>query len=118
MFSLRLACRSYTAGPERVPGVRIPHYPPHTYAATGARKSTEMKTLKDHVKAGECEFVKARAGNLWYRTALGLEFPVPMATMGEATFDARVPGMNLMGYIRKHLANIEAERSKEDYAVA
>ena len=77
-----------------------------------------MKTLKDHVKAGNCEFVRARSGSLWYKTALGLEFPVPMATLGEATFDAVIPGMGLMGYIRKQLGAIATERAKDDYAVA
>jgi hypothetical protein len=74
--------------------------------------------LKEHVQSGECVFVKARSGNLWYKTGLGLEFPVPVSSMGEATFAAAIPGMSLMGYIRKHLANIEAERQRSDYAVA
>jgi hypothetical protein len=75
-------------------------------------------SLTDHIKAGTCKFVRARAGMLWYRTALGLEFPVPMATMGEATFGDTIPAMNLMGYIRKHLKDIETERAKADYAAA
>lgn len=77
-----------------------------------------MSTLKEHIGAGNCQFVKARAGNLWYRTGLGFDFPVPVTTMGEATFDAAIPAMSLMGYIRKHLANIETERQRPDYAVA
>lgn len=75
-----------------------------------------MKTLKEHIKAGDCHFVRARSGSLWYKTGLGLEFPVPMKTLGEATFDASIPAMGLMGYIRKQLAGIEAERRRPAYA--
>ncbi|MBY3433236.1 hypothetical protein HFN89_03535 [Rhizobium laguerreae] len=77
-----------------------------------------MKTLKEHIKAGDCHFVRARSGSLWYKTALGLEFPVPMNTLGEATFEASIPALGLMGYIRRHLAGIEAERHRPDYADA
>lgn len=59
--------------------------------------------VKDHI-AGTCVFVRARAGKLWYRTALGLEFPVPFSDMAEATFDAEVRGITLMRYIRMHIA--------------
>lgn len=58
--------------------------------------------IRKHVTAGECEFVYSRAGNLWYRTALGFEFPVPFADMGEATFSAREKGILMMRYIRRH----------------
>jgi len=58
--------------------------------------------VKKHVTAGDCEFSYARAGSLWYRTALGFEFPVPFADMGEATFAAREKGILMMRYIRRH----------------
>lgn len=58
--------------------------------------------IKAHVTAGKCVFQKIRAGNLWYRTAMGFEFPVPVADIGEATFDAEIKGMTLMRYVRKH----------------
>ena len=73
-------------------------------------------TLKDHINGGDCQFIKARAGMLWYRTGLGFEFPVAMDTLGEATFDATIPAMYLMGYIRKHMAAIEKERQRAEYA--
>lgn len=74
-----------------------------------------VATLKDHIKAGNCEFVRARAGKLVYRTALGLEFPVGMDTLGESTFDATIPAMGLMGYIRKQIAALDEERQRPDY---
>jgi len=69
--------------------------------------------VKDHVKAGECEFVSARAGNLWYRTALGFEFPVPFSDMGDASFAAREKGILLMRYIRRHADVVEAARQTQ-----
>ena len=66
--------------------------------------------IKNHVTGGPCTFVRAKAGNLWYRTALGFEFPVPMSDMGEATFDAEIKGMMMMRYIRKHSETIAAVR--------
>lgn len=62
--------------------------------------------VKDHVTAGPCRFVRARAGNLWYVTALGFEFPVPFSEMGEATFDAEVKGLHMMRYVRLHAATM------------
>jgi hypothetical protein len=45
-------------------------------------------SLKEQI-AGSATFVRAQAGNLWYRTALGFEFPVPFGDLGEATFELR-----------------------------
>lgn len=72
--------------------------------------------IKAHVTAGPCTFVRATAGNLWYRSALGFEFPVPMSDMGEATFDAEIRGMMMMRYIRKHAETIERERQQQTQA--
>ena len=69
--------------------------------------------IKTHVTAGPCVFVRAKAGNLWYRTALGFEFPVPMSDMGDATFDAEIRGMMMMRYIRKHAEVIARERQQQ-----
>lgn len=66
--------------------------------------------IKAHVTAGPCVFVRAKAGNLWYRSALGFEFPVPMA---DATFDAEIKGMMMMRYIRKHAEVIARERQQQ-----
>jgi len=68
--------------------------------------------IKAQVTAGPCEFVSARAGNLWYRTALGFEFPVPISEMGEATFSRQEKGIHLMRYIRKHAAMLNQERQR------
>jgi hypothetical protein len=72
--------------------------------------STEFN-LKEQI-AGNATFVRARAGNLWYRTALGFEFPVPFDDLGSATYEAEIKGSFLMRYIRKHAAMI-AEARKE-----
>lgn len=40
-----------------------------------------------------------------------------MSALGEATFGASIPALSLMGYIRKQLAGIEAERQRPEYAV-
>lgn len=71
-----------------------------------------MIDIKSHVTAGPCTFVRAKAGNLWYRSALGFEFPVPMDDMGEATFDAEIRGMMMMRYIRKHAELIMQDRQQ------
>lgn len=73
---------------------------------------TGLIDVKAHVTAGPCAFVCARAGNLWYRTALGFEFPVPFAEMGEATFGAEEKGIMLMRYVRKHAAFAETARQQ------
>jgi hypothetical protein len=70
--------------------------------------STEF-SLKEQI-AGSATFVRARAGNLWYRTALGFEFPVPFGGLDEATFEAEIKGSFLRRYIRKHAAMIAEAR--------
>lgn len=65
--------------------------------------------IKANVTTGPCMFVRAKAGNLWYRSALGFEFPVPM---GDATFDAEIKGM-MMRYIRKDAEVIARERQQQ-----
>lgn len=78
--------------------------------------NNEPINIKEHVTAGPCTFVCARAGNLWYRTALGFEFPVPYSDMGDATFSAEEKGMMLMRYIRKHNETITAARQQQEVA--
>lgn len=75
--------------------------------------AVENIDIKAHVTAGPCVFVRAKAGNLWYRSALGFEFPVPMSDMGDATFDAEIKGMMMMRYIRKHAEVIARERQQQ-----
>lgn len=52
-------------------------------------------------------FVRYRAGNLWYVTDSGFEFPVPVSDAGEATFLAEDKAPLFMRYIRKHLETIK-----------
>ena len=63
-------------------------------------------TLKDHVK-GTVNFTRYRAGNLYYVNEQGLEFPVPIEDIGEATFLAEDKAILFMRYIRKHLDTME-----------
>ncbi|NTF17483.1 hypothetical protein G6L37_03565 [Agrobacterium rubi] len=72
--------------------------------------------IKAHVTAGPCVFVRAKLGNLWYRTALGFEFPVLMSEIGDATFDSEIKGMMMMRYIRKHAEFIAHERQQQSAA--
>lgn len=75
--------------------------------------SNKTINIKEHITAGPCTFVCARAGHLWYRTALGFEFPVPFTDMGDATFSAEEKGMMLMRYIRIHNSTIIAARQQQ-----
>ena len=72
---------------------------------------SEKFDIKAHI-VGACTFVKFRKGDLWYRTELGFEFPVPVADAGDASFDAAIKASMLMRYIRKHAAMLEAARAE------
>lgn len=72
--------------------------------------------IKEHITAGTCTFVCARADHLWYKTALGFEFPVPFSDIGDATFEAEEKSMLLMRYIRKHNELITAARQQQNVA--
>jgi len=63
--------------------------------------------IKEHVK-GEATFAYYRAGELWYRSAAGLLFPVPVSDIGDATFNSTEKGMLMMRYMRKQIAALEA----------
>lgn len=70
-----------------------------------------MSTLKSMLITPEgaprkVRFVRYRAGNLWYATESGFEFPVPVSDAGEATFLAEDKASLFMRYIRKHLEAI------------
>jgi len=63
-----------------------------------------MKTLKEMVSDNKkVQFIKYLAGNLWYKTEDGFEFPVPVDDTENATFHAQDKAMLFMRYIRKHL---------------
>lgn len=70
--------------------------------------SIDSKILKI-VKDKKVEFSFYRAGNLYYKTECGIEFPVPIADAGEATFLKEDKAILFMRYIRKHLVQIEEE---------
>jgi len=72
-----------------------------------------MFDIKNHVKDRTVSFVKAYAGNLWYATELGLEFPVPFGDMVEATFLATDRAMLFMRYIRKHVGSESPARAPD-----
>lgn len=74
--------------------------------------------IKQAVKDGAlATFSFYRDDQLWYKTAGGVEFPVPLTDVGNATFGATEKALLLMRYMRKwnaHLAAAkEAQRSKE-----
>ena len=73
-----------------------------------------MKNLKDHIK-GTVKFQFYRAGNLYYKTSTGLEFPVPIEDVGNATILNEDKGMLFMRYIRKHLKALEQANCKPDW---
>jgi len=66
-----------------------------------------MATLKEHV-LGPCTFQYYRQGNLMYKTATGLEFPIPVLDTNDATFKAEDKGIFFMRWIRKHLETLDA----------
>lgn len=70
---------------------------------------TEKFEIKPHL-VGVCKFVKYRKGDLWYRTELGFEFPVPVSDAGDASFDAEIKATLMLRYIRKHAAFVEQAR--------
>jgi hypothetical protein len=62
-----------------------------------------MRTLKEMVQDGQLvNFVHFREGELWYRTACGFDFPVPVSDVGSATMLASDKALLFMRYIRKH----------------
>lgn len=72
------------------------------------------KKITDYVKNGACvEFSFYRAGELWYVTDCGFEFPVPITDVGNAVFLNKDKAILFMRYIRKHLESIEEGKSLE-----
>lgn len=61
-----------------------------------------MKTIKELVN-GDATFLYYRAGHLYYQTACGYKFSVPLDDIGEATFNNTEKGILMMRYIRKQL---------------
>lgn len=63
--------------------------------------------LKEQVQ-GFVIFQYYKQGNLYYKTELGLVFPVPIEDIGEATFLSVDKALLFMRYIRKHLETIKS----------
>lgn len=59
-----------------------------------------MLSVKDNKQV---TFVHFKAGELWYRTEDGFEFPVPVSDVGDATMLAKDKALLFMRYIRKHV---------------
>lgn len=51
-------------------------------------------------------------GELWYQTASGFAFPVPLADIGNATLLASDKATLFVRYIRKHLAMLEVAKTQ------
>lgn len=71
-----------------------------------------MYNLKEMIKGKTVRFLKYRKGELIYTTECGFEFPVPISDTGDGTFLVKDKAMMFMRYIRKHIAEIEAEQNK------
>jgi len=68
--------------------------------------------LKEMVSGGKkVRFVFYRKGELWYEAESGFRFPVPVEDTGDASFLAEDRAMLFMRYIRKQIAEVEAEKS-------
>ena len=78
-----------------------------------------MRTLKEMVSDNQSVFfVRYREDELFYRTACGFEFPVPIAETGGAEFLAQDKALLFMRYIRKVIERIEHARALQSAALA
>lgn len=65
--------------------------------------------IKDNVSGSKlATFSFYRDGQLWYKTADGVEFPVPISDIGNATFGVTEKAILLMRYMRKWNATMDA----------
>lgn len=70
--------------------------------------------ISDLVKNNQTvNFAYYRAGNLWYSHTSGLEFPVPIQDLGDASCMASHKAITLMRYMRKHLDTLKKELFKD-----
>jgi hypothetical protein len=72
--------------------------------------------IKDLVQ-GEVTFMFYQKGELWYKTANGFEFPVPIEDTGDAQFNPTDKGMLFMRWIRKHVDMLEQARKDQEFDV-
>lgn len=69
-------------------------------------------SITDHVK-GRSTFQFYRAGNLYYKTDTGIEFPIPTSDVEGATVLGEDKSMLFMRWIRKHLKVLEQANSAQ-----
>jgi hypothetical protein len=63
-----------------------------------------MLSLNDMVKDNkQVSFLRFKAGELWYRTEDGFDFPVPVADVGNATMLAQDKALLFMRHIRRQI---------------
>jgi hypothetical protein len=72
--------------------------------------SNSKISVTDHVR-GTSTFTFYKAGNLWYRTDTGLEFPVPIDDLDSASVEAEIKSMTLMRWVRKHVNTLNEARA-------
>ncbi len=60
--------------------------------------------LKENIR-GSSSFVYYRDNALWYRTDMGLMFPIPIDDIGSSQFLATEKSLLLMRWIRKYIAS-------------
>lgn len=69
---------------------------------------SNIPSIKECVNNNQkVRFSHYRAGHLYYQCENGLEFPVPISDIGEATFLAEDKALIFMRYIRKHIQELE-----------
>jgi hypothetical protein len=67
--------------------------------------------LKENLK-GNVSFAYYRDSNLWYRTATGMLFPVPVSDLGTSQLLAVEKSTVLMRWIRKYIAQMHESPDK------
>lgn len=62
-----------------------------------------MRPVSELIKRGQTvHFTHAHRGQLWYATSEGIAFPVPVADIGDATFEATDKALLFLRYLRPH----------------
>jgi len=69
--------------------------------------------IKDMVKNKQVTFQYYREGELWYSTACGFNFPVPIADVGGASLMASDRAIMFMRWIRKHITMLQSAKQAE-----
>lgn len=73
-----------------------------------------MRSITDMVRDNQTvRFTHCRHGQLWYATECGFEFPVPVADIGDATFQAQDKALLFMRYIRAHRQMLEVAQAAQ-----